>query len=158
MDNFLKEIYNLEEMIKGEINRMCVTYELSELDTMHLHAIRNVEKIWQMNYKRLKEKTFDGIPSAQPEQKWIPFTKRPLTEEERTENPYFDYILDCKLPDDGQRILMSINIKGHEQVQLDEYYCDNGESYLDGGYEIGTEAVAWMPLPEPYKEEQDGKA
>ena len=78
MDNFLKEIYNLEEMIKGEINRMCVTYELSELDTMHLHAIRNVEKIWQMNYKRLKEKTFDGIPSAQPEQKvgvWIPIQR-----------------------------------------------------------------------------------
>lgn len=100
----------------------------------------------------------EDLPPAQPEQKWIPFTKRPLTEEERTENPYFDYILDCKLPDDGQRILMSINIKGHEQVQLDEYYCDNGESYLDGGYEIGTEAVAWMPLPEPYKEEQDGKA
>lgn len=25
--------------------------------------------------------------------------------------------------------------------------------YLDSGYELGEEAIAWMPLPEPYKED-----
>lgn len=82
--------------------------------------------------------------------KWIPFKTRPLTEEEQDEHSEWDCILDCKLPDDGQRILVSINLRGHEGVQQDEFYSDDG-CYLDSGYEIGTEAVAWMPLPEPWR-------
>ena len=93
------------------------------------------------------------LPSAQPEQRWIPFKTRPLTKEEKEEHPEWDGILDCKLPDDGQRILVSVSVRGHESVQYDEFYTDDG-SYLDSGYEIGTEATAWMPLPEPYKEER----
>ena len=89
--------------------------------------------------------------SAQPEQQWIPFKTRTLTEEEKEEYPEWDSILDCKLPDDGQRILVSVSLRGHECVQYDEFYTD-AESYLDSGYEIGTEAVAWIPLPEPYTE------
>ena len=95
----------------------------------------------------------ESLPSAQPEQRWIPFKTRPLTEEEKEEHPEWDCILDCKLPDNGQRILVAIRIRGHEEVQQDEFYSDDG-SYLDSGYEIGTEAVAWMPLPEPYREER----
>ena len=97
-----------------------------------------------------------NAPTIEPEPHWIPFKTRPLTEEEKEEHPEWDCILDCKLPDDGQAILVSINLRGHECVQYDEFYSDDG-SYLDSGYEIGTEAVAWMPLPEPYKEgAQDG--
>lgn len=99
----------------------------------------------------IAEDTIENLPSAQPEQQWIPFKTRPLTEEEKEDHPEWDFILDCKLPDDGQRILVSINLRGHEEVQQDEFYTDDG-SYLDSGYEIGTEATAWMPLPEPYKE------
>ena len=90
------------------------------------------------------------LPSAQPEQRWIPFKTRPLTKEEKEEHPEWDGILDCKLPDDGQRILVNVSVRGHESVQYDEFYTDDG-SYLDSGYEIGTEATAWMPLPEPYR-------
>ena len=90
-----------------------------------------------------------ALPSAQPEQRWIPFKTRPLTKEEKEEHPEWDGILDCKLPDDGQRILVNVSVRGHESVQYDEFYTDDG-SYLDSGYEIGTEATAWMPLPEPY--------
>ena len=89
----------------------------------------------------------EELPSAQPEQRWIPFKTRPLTREEKEEHPEWDGILDCKLPDDGQRILVSVSVRGHESVQYDEFYTDDG-SYLDSGYEIGTEATAWMPLPE----------
>ena len=92
----------------------------------------------------------DWLPSAQPEQRWIPFKTRPLTKEEKEEHPEWDGILDCKLPDDGQRILVNVSVRGHESVQYDEFYTDDG-SYLDSGYEIGTEATAWMPLPEPWK-------
>lgn len=94
----------------------------------------------------------ERLPSAQPEQRWIPFKTRPLTKEEKEEHPEWDGILDCKLPDDGQRILVNVSVRGHESVQYDEFYTDDG-SYLDSGYEIGTEATAWMPLPEPYRGE-----
>jgi len=40
-----KKMLILAETIQGEINRMCVTKELSELDTMALHAIKNIEKL-----------------------------------------------------------------------------------------------------------------
>lgn len=96
----------------------------------------------------------ENLPSAQPEQRWIPFKTRPLTEEEKEEHPEWDCILDCKLPGNGQRILVAIRIRGHEEVQQDEFYSDDG-SYLDSGYEIGTEAVAWMPLPVYQKEGEE---
>ena len=92
----------------------------------------------------------EQMPFAQPEQRWIPFKTRPLTKEEKEEHPEWDGILDCKLPDDGQRILVNVSVRGHESVQYDEFYTDDG-SYLDSGYEIGTEATAWMPLPEAYR-------
>ena len=102
------------------------------------------------------EDIIEKMPSAQPEQRWIPFKTRPLTKEEKEEHPEWDGILDCKLPDDRQRILVSVSVRGHESVQYDEFYTDDG-SYLDSGYEIGTEATAWMPLPEPYKTESEDK-
>ena len=83
---------------------------------------------------------------------WTPFKVRPLAEEEKEEHPEWDGILDCKLPDDGQRILVNVSVRGHESVQYDEFYTDDG-SYLDSGYEIGTEVTAWMPLPKPYNAE-----
>ena len=98
----------------------------------------------------------EKLPSAQPEQRWIPFKTRPLTKAEKEEHPEWDGILDCKLPDDGQRILVNVSVRGHESVQYDEFYTDYG-SYLDSVYEIGTEATAWMPLPEPYKTESEDK-
>lgn len=105
------------------------------------------------NGKPLTDRIKD-LPSAQPEQRWIPFNTRSLTEEEKEDHPEWDCILDCKLPDDGQAILVSINIRGHERVQYDEFFTDDG-SYLDSGYEIDTEATAWMPLPKPYRGESD---
>lgn len=85
-------------------------------------------------------------------QRWIPFRSRPMTEEEKEMHPDMDGILDCKLPNDGQAIFVTIEIDGRRWVNYDEYYEDGG-SYLDSGYEICTEATAWMPLPEPYKED-----
>lgn len=102
----------------------------------------------ELHYPSWYAEQIKEMPSARPEPRWIPFKTRPLTKEEKEEHPEWDGILDCKLPDDGQRILVSISVRGHECVQYDEFYMDDG-CYLDSGYEIGTEAVAWMPLPEP---------
>lgn len=45
-----KEIMNLADIIKGEINRMCVTKELRELDTMEQYALINITKLAHMRY------------------------------------------------------------------------------------------------------------
>ena len=45
-----KEMINLADTIVGEINRMCVTKELSEFDVMYGHAKRNLDKLSKMIY------------------------------------------------------------------------------------------------------------
>ena len=50
-----KKMMNLADMIEGEINRMCVTRDLSELDAMALHARKNIEKLQNMRYADFKE-------------------------------------------------------------------------------------------------------
>lgn len=106
----------------------------------HVHG--NVGDCFYLDCPYLKE---------EKEQMWIPFKIRELTDEEKEEHPEWEFIVDCKLPENGQRILVSIDIAGHERVQFDEFYDDDGV-YLDSGYEIGEEAVAWAPLPTPYQE------
>lgn len=49
----IKSILNRAETIKGEINRMCVTNELSELETMKQHALINIKELFEENYRRL---------------------------------------------------------------------------------------------------------
>ena len=76
--------------------------------------------------------------------KWIRFITRPLTEEEKEEHPEWDYIIDCKLPDDGQDILVS----NGRWVTVDTFFSDDG-CYLDSNDDL--EGLWWMPLPEPPK-------
>ena len=52
-----KIMMNLADTIKGEINRMCVTNDLSELDTMYYHAKINIKKLWGMRYQEMKFNT-----------------------------------------------------------------------------------------------------
>ena len=114
----------------------------------------NRAEVYKMGLEAIKSKhtkhMIDERSTIEPEPQWIPFKRRKPTEEEGTA---FDYIMDCKCPEDGQNILVSINIQGHEHVQYDTYYGGGGEEcYLESGYDLVEEATAWMPLPEPYKE------
>jgi hypothetical protein len=57
-ENERKIMMNLADTIEGEINRMCVTKELTEFDTMYEHAKRNLDKLSKMIYDdRFKVKT-----------------------------------------------------------------------------------------------------
>ena len=47
-----KEMMVLADTIQGEINRMCVTRELAEFDTMYGHAKKNLDKLSKMIYDR----------------------------------------------------------------------------------------------------------
>lgn len=49
-ENERKTIHILVDTIKGEINRMCVTDELAEFDTMYGHAKRNLDRLSKMIY------------------------------------------------------------------------------------------------------------
>ena len=108
---------------------------------------------------------FSGVAEAydmaiealtQPEQRWIPVKFRPMDSEEREywEN-HFDYELadedavmfDCKMPDDGQEILVSYR----KWICMDKCEIDCGCYGLEGNGDWDG-VVAWMPRPEPYEE------
>lgn len=49
-ENERKSMMILADTIEGEINRMCVTDELSEFDIMYAHAKINLDKLSKMIY------------------------------------------------------------------------------------------------------------
>lgn len=72
-----------------------------------------------------------------------------MTEEERKAGGFSNdiaYYLDCKMPDDGQEILVT----NGEYVWFDTCFEEDGYS-LDSGFDW-IDITAWMPLPEPYRE------
>lgn len=92
-----------------------------------------------------------GVITIEP-QKWIPFHKRELTEEEQEMYPEWSYYLDCELPEDGEEILVSSPTWG---VYKDTFNNEGSDGcYLEGDEEI-DDGMAWMPLPEPWKGEEE---
>lgn len=53
--NTNKEIYIIHDTIMGELNRMCVTDDLAELDTMAQHAKNNLDKLHKLAFIKIKE-------------------------------------------------------------------------------------------------------
>lgn len=81
---------------------------------------------------------------------WIPVKFHKITDEERQENGYpeeWDIVFDCKMPDDGQEILVSTRWG----VSQDTAYDDIDECYLEN-HDDWEDVDAWMPLPKPYRE------
>jgi hypothetical protein len=55
-ENERKTMMILADTIQGEINRMCVTKDLTEFDTMYGHAKKNIDKLSRLIYDaRFKE-------------------------------------------------------------------------------------------------------
>lgn len=107
----------------------------------HIHNVV-AEREYQRGYEQ-------GKADAAP--KWIPVKAHPATEEERESRPDIDYWFDCEMPDDEQEILVTVKHKNWIGVEKDVCYVE--DSYgLDSGYDWLDDVIAWMPLPEPYKE------
>lgn len=88
--------------------------------------------------------------------RWIPVKWHYITDEEREREGYpkdWVYHIDCEMPEDEQEILVTTN---HGCVEKDVCYLDDGFS-LDSGWEWVDDIVAWMPMPEQWKENHDGK-
>ena len=93
---------------------------------------------------------------------WTMITSRPMTAEERTEyEDRFGYLL-CdaeaiiyfgRLPEDGQKVLVYTR---WGDIYTDTFYNDpdDGCYFVETGEMDGI--IAWMPLPEPPKEDDNG--
>ena len=114
------------------------------------------------------------LPSAQPEQVCV--ANVTLTDEqvkeavEKAKNAVISVIepephwIPCseRLPEENGQYLITIKYK-HVNDSYEDVYAEHGE-WLDGKWDMFCfghcgeveDIIAWMPLPEPYKEERDG--
>ena len=104
------------------------------------------------------------MPSAQPDQRWIPIKTRPMTEEESNDwSEILEYDIEyedsliyvSQLPDDGQEVL-TCSRYGWIRIDKFENDPDYGCSFEENGDMDGI--VAWMPMPEPYKGGEHGRS
>ena len=120
--------------------------EYSEIDSDGNHS----EKWCAMQEAKM---TIENMPSVQPEQRWIPCSER-LPEER-------DWYLGIfKEPDTGWinpiPFICDYLLGTKTKATTKEGWILKGhtdrEEYID--YYFNLECVAWMPLPEPYREER----
>ena len=104
----------------------------------------------------------EELPSVESEQRWIPVKMRPMDTEERKywEDQFGEELadedaamFDCPMPEDGQEILVSYR----KRISMDKCEIDGGCYGLEGNGDW-EDVIAWMPLPEPYRDdgEPDG--
>ena len=55
-----QEIVNLGDTIEGEINRICVTNDIEELNSMEVYVKRNLEKLISIRYMELRNKEINN--------------------------------------------------------------------------------------------------
>ena len=100
----------------------------------------------ELNGKRLPTwnevyRAINAVPSAQPEQRWIPVTER--------------------LPEAGIRYQVTFESGevGYADFRNKIFFYDGSAKEnvweIDRYYEDDGEVIAWMPLPEPYRKETE---
>lgn len=95
------------------------------------------------------EQIEDDLEEDEKENGWIPVKYHQIQEKERAEESIsndIQYMLDCKMPDDGQEILVT---NGETTWQDTSFIDCDGYYYLDGNYDW-IDITAWRPLPDPY--------
>lgn len=104
-----------------------------------------------VTFQELIDELQGAIEQDEKENGWIPIKYHQISEKERAEeflSKDIQYMLDCKMPDDGQEILVT----NGETTWQDTSFIDCDGYYLDSNYDW-IDVTAWRPLPEPYKED-----
>ncbi len=79
---------------------------------------------------------------------WVKIKERRLTDEERESyGEEYDYIMNCKVPSNGEEVLVTTS-DGY--VMMDIY----SDGYFENNPNPG-DLLAWMPLPKPYKPKEE---
>ena len=119
-------------------------------------AISSLRELFEKNDARW---TAADVIEKLSEPKWIMIESRPMDEEERRYySEYYGYNLTddeaviycCQLPEHGQEVLVC-NKYGHIWLDTFDDDPDYGVGFETNGDMDGL--VAWMPLPQPPKEE-----
>lgn len=89
--------------------------------------------------------------------KWIPIKTRKLTRAEEQEmlerdKYFFDYTFDCKLPEDGEEVLVTTSTG---EVTTTTFYDEGLDGCYFEYYEDDGDVIAWMPKPKSYKTESE---
>lgn len=135
--------------------------QLGKHEDVVYQAADAIEKLLGQNDTAYSKGWENGEKAAESRTpRWIPFESRPMDDEEReyySEMTGFDMsddaVMYCsKLPEDGQEVLVCNKYGSVWQ----DIFCN------DPDYGVGFEThgdmdglVAWMPMPEPYKPEEE---
>ena len=100
-----------------------------------------------------------AIDKIEQEHEWIPIKTRKLTDAEEQymlENSdyYYGYMFDCRLPEDGEEVLVTTSTG---EVTTTTFYDEGLNGCCFEFYEDDGDVIAWMPLPQPYKTENEDK-
>jgi len=154
--------YDIKKVPRELYGYMCKLkdYEENELTEEKKQAIDDAYSEQAKEIAELKKRIVElekenndlrTIIKKQNKSEWIPVKYHYIEDDERKREGYPEdwvYYIDSALPDDEQEIL--ITTKGG-YVEYDTCYVDDDGYYLDGGRDW-RDIIAWMPLPEPYKE------
>lgn len=95
--------------------------------------------------------TIDHMPTIKPEPEWIPCRER-LPEEKDA-----GILKKLGTKKRSEYVLATVEVKGERMTVTACTY--DGKWHWDKKYAFPDfKVTAWMPLPEPFKEENDGKA
>ena len=113
--------------------------------------VNRYELITARDVLEMIEQLQDDLEQDEKENGWIPVKYHQISEKERAEESIsndIQYMLDCKMPDDGQEILVT----NGETTWQDTSFIDCDGYYLDSNYDW-IDITAWQPLLKPYKED-----
>lgn len=120
------------------------------------------EEINTMKYKVCcpmcdNKKCVKGTDFCEAEQ-WAK-SKAECADESSLENPNKWISVKDRMPKDGEWVLCQLDDEFYdENTMMVLYHTDDyGEKWVDGGLGTGSyDVCAWMPLPKPYKEDNNG--
>ena len=120
------------------------------IDALHMHLMYRMGT--DSNKKRLDD-WINGLPSAQPEQRWIPVSERlPEIKQHVLLSCYGRVIYGRMISEDGN--------SGYPVFEICDSVGEKRPIVLETTVHsefTTSRIIAWMPLPEPYKAESEDK-